>query len=625
MTMQQFVMPGVGQFSRNDLRSPDLTFQATVPQLAALVAARTPDAVALRIQGAEMTYGQLNARAGQLAGYLRSLDLGPEFLAGLCLERSLDQIVAALAVWKAGGAFLPLDRAWPEQRMATIVSDAGCAVLIGTAGGADRLDVHTPVVALDRDAPLIERMDAPAAEEIDPEDLAYVIYTSGSTGGPKGVEITHGNLLNLVTWHWSAFDVTAADRATHLAGLGFDAAIWEVWPYLSVGACVSLVDDTVRTSPELLRHWLIDEQISVAFVPTTLAQPMIAVDWPADTALRYLLTGGDALHTRPIAGLPFVLVNNYGPTECTVVATSTAISASGDTAPPIGKAISNTQIHLLDEQGTPVAPGMVGEIYVGGLSVGRGYRNDPALTAARFAPDRFSDQPGGRLYRTGDLAAQLPDGQLQFRGRIDAQEKIRGHRIEPDEIAGVLNRHPAVQSCAVAAWTEPGGDKQLVGYLVLERAAGEAPAAQGVRDFVAERLPEYMIPARFVLLDALPLTANGKLDRAALPAPNETNALERTPYRAPETPTEQRLVAIVAEILERGDVGADDNFFLTGGHSLLGTQVVLRVREAFGVELTLLHLFDAQTIGVLATIIEQLILEEIEAMSEDDAQRLATG
>ncbi len=625
MTMQQFVMPRVGQFSRNILRSHDLTLQATVPQLAGQVAAQTPDAVALRIEGAEMTYGQLNAQAGQLAGYLRSLDLGPEFLAGICLERSFDQIVAALAVWKAGGAFLPLDRAWPDHRMATIVSDARCAVLIGTAGGADRLGVQTPFVALDRDAPFIARMDAPATEEVDPEDLAYVIYTSGSTGGPKGVEITHGNLLNLVTWHWSAFDVTAADRATHLAGLGFDAAIWEVWPYLSVGACISLVDDTVRTSPELLRRWLIDEQISVAFVPTTLAQPMIAVDWPAHTALRYLLTGGDALHARPIPGLPFVLVNNYGPTECTVVATSTAIPSSGDTAPPIGTAISNTQIHLLDEQGTPVAPGEVGEIYVGGLSVGRGYRNDPALTEARFVPDRFSDQPQGRLYRTGDLAAQLADGQLQFRGRIDAQEKIRGHRIEPDEIADVLNRHPAVQSCAVAAWAEPEGEKQLVGYLVLDPAAGETPTAQDVRDFVSGRLPEYMIPARFVRLDALPLTANGKLDKAALPAPSETNALERTLYRAPETPTEQRLVEIVAEILEREDVGVDDNFFLTGGHSLLGTQVVLRVREAFGVELTLLHLFDAQTIGVLATIIEQLILTEIESMSEDDALRLATG
>ena len=294
------------------------------------------------------------------------------------------------------------------------------------------------VVALDRDAALIESFtaDLPSGS-INQEHLAYVIYTSGSTGRPKGVEITHGNLLNLISWHCAVFGVTAADRASHMAGLGFDAAIWEIWPYLIVGAPVSLVSDKVdftRPTPKLVDR----EKISIAFVPTALIGSMIAVGWPTQTTLRYLLTGGDTLQAYPRSGLPFVLVNNYGPTECTVVATSAMIAPSVDLLPPpIGRPISNTQIHLLDERGMPVLPGEIGEIYVGGSSVGRGYRNDPDLTAARFVPDCFGERPGGRLYRTGDLGAQLPDGQISFHGRVDAQEKIRVPWLEVDEIAAI--------------------------------------------------------------------------------------------------------------------------------------------------------------------------------------------
>ena len=608
----------------NGVATSSLDCQTTVPKLVTKIAKTTPERVALYGPSGEISYGELNERAERLAGYLLSLNLGPDFLVGICLRRSFDQIIAALAVWKAGGAFLPLDLAWPEQRIRTILSDAGCAALIGDVGATARLAGDIPLVALDRDAALIEghTADTPAGS-IDQEHLAYVIYTSGSTGGPKGVEITHGNLLNLISWHCSAFGITAADRASHLAGLGFDAAIWEIWPYLSAGASISLVSDAVRTSPELLQNWLIDERVSIAFVPTALAGPMIAMDWPAQTALRYLLTGADTLHARPRPGLPFALVNNYGPTECTVVATSAIIAPSGDPVPPIGRPISNTQIYLLDEQGTPVLPGEVGEIYVGGSNVGRGYRNDPDLTAARFVPDCFDAQPGGRLYRTGDLGALLPDGQIVFHGRIDSQEKIRGHRVEPDEIAGVLSRHTSVQSCAVAARAGQNGDKQLIAYLVLDPVAIEAPTAQEVRDFLATHLPEYMIPASFVRLDALPLTANGKLDKAGLPEPDERNALDRKVHRAPQTPTEQHLVEIISQILSHEKVGIDDNFFLIGGHSLLATQIVLRARQDFGVELTLLHLFQAPTIGMLAATIEQLIFEMVEAMSEEDARQLA--
>lgn len=617
-------MSGAIQLGPNDFRAcpPDLVHPISIPALVTANAMIAPDAVALRAAGNTLSYGQLDERANRLAGYLRSLDLAPEFLAGVCLERSFDQIVAALAVWKAGGAFLPLDVAWPAARIATILSGAGCALLIGKADTTDNLGDDLPVIVLDRDAALVRGFPADLPpQSIDPAQLAYVIYTSGSTGGPKGVEITHGNLLNLASWHNAAFGITAADRASHLAGLGFDAAIWEVWPHLSVGASISLASDDVRTSPDLLRNWLIGENITVAFVPTALAEPLIAMDWPAQTALRYLLTGADTLHVYPRPGLPFALVNNYGPTECTVVATSAVIAPSGDLLPPIGRPISDTQIHLLDAYGAPVPVGEVGEIYVGGLSVGRGYRNDPDLTAERFVPDAFGARPGGRLYRTGDLGSLRPDGQIMFHGRIDAQEKIRGHRVEPDEIAGVLSRHPSVQSCAVAARTGQNGEKQLVAYMVVD-AAGQ-PTAREIRGFLAEHLPEYMIPANFVRLDALPLTANGKLDKTVLPEPNEGNSLDRIAHRTPQTPTERHLVGIITEILGREDIGVDDNFFLIGGHSLLGTQIVLRARADFGVELTLLHLFEAQTIGTLAATVERLIVEAVESMSEEDARQLA--
>jgi acyl-CoA synthetase (AMP-forming)/AMP-acid ligase II len=343
--------------------------------------------------------------------------------------------------------------------------------------------------------------------------------------------------------------------------------------------------------------------------------------WPADAALRVLLTGADTLHLRPPAGLPFVLVNNYGPSECAVVATS-GPAAPGEGAPDIGLPIAHTRIHLLDADGEPVADGAVGEIWVGGRGVGRGYRNRPDLTAERFPPDPFTDAPGARLYRTGDLGRRLPDGRIEFRGRIDDQVKIRGHRVEPDEVAAALRRHPAVAACAVAARDGSGGDRVLAAWVVPTAGATIEPAE--LRAHLAGLLPDYMLPAAYVRLDALPLTSNGKLDRSALPEPGYADTAGNGSREA-QTPTEARLAEIVAGVLGLERVGVDDNFFLLGGHSLLATQVVMLARASFGVEVTLRHLFEAQTVANLAVTVEELLIEALEGMSEDEALRLAAG
>jgi len=336
--------------------------------------------------------------------------------------------------------------------------------------------------------------------------------------------------------------------------------------------------------------------------------------WPTDAPLRFLLTGADKLTVRPAAGLPFAFVNNYGPTESTVVATSGVVSPYGEGLPSIGWPIAGTQIYLLDDEGAPVSPGEPGEICIGGAQVARGYRGDPALTEARFS----AHLDHGRLYRTGDLGLWLDTGEIAFRGRVDGQVKIRGHRIEPAEIAAALNRLPEISTSAVIA-----REGELIAYVVPADNAALTPS--GLRATLAETLPDYMVPARFASLAALPLTPNGKVDVKALPDPAECAMAEAPAGRAPSSPTEQRLLEIVAGVIGRQDIGVDDDFFLLGGHSLLGTQVVVRARDAFGVELTLFHLFEGRTVASLASVIEELIIAKLDAMSDEDIQRMAAG
>lgn len=594
-----------------------------VPDLVQRQAAVTPDALAVGAGSDRLTYRELDRRSNQLAHYLRSLGVEPGSVVGLCLQRSADFPVAALAISKAGGAYLPLDTKTPNQRMKMMLDSARVSVVV-THSSAMELPAGDikKLVALDLCAAQIGRCSPePLAAGVTPEHLAYVIYTSGSTGTPKAVAIGHDSLLNLIGWHNRTFDVTPADRATQLASIGFDAAVWELWPYLVAGASVHLVDDETRTQPEQLRDWLVRERITISFAPTPLAERMLKLEWPEQTALRFLLTGADTLHHYPPASLPFTVVNNYGPTECTVVATSASIfpQKSGDRLPTIGRAIDNTEIHILDSKMKQVPAGTIGEIYVGGAGLARGYLNDPAITAERFVRHPFSTIAGTRLYRTGDLGCYLPDGQIAFHGRVDDQVKIRGYRIELNEVVCALNRHPAIRESVVVTSENGPDDKKLVAYVV---PVATAPPISDLRDFLAKELPDYMLPAAFVSLDALPIGSSGKVDRGALPAPSDENILREEAFLRPASPTEHRVAEIVASLLGLDRVGANDNFFYLGGNSLFGTQVIARLRDAFNVDLPLLKLFDHPTVADLAAEVERLMVANLDAMSEDEAQRL---
>lgn len=587
-------------------------------------AAATPDALAVAAGERRLSYRELDARAERLAARLRSLGVGPETIVGLCLASSPAMIVGALGILKAGGAYLPLDPAHPADRLARVLDDARPPVLVTAACLAQHLPTGAwSVIGLGQDG-LAGGPDVACVPPLraTPDALAYVIYTSGSTGRPKGVEVTNRGLSNLVSWHQRAFAITPEDRATQIAGIGFDASVWEIWPYLTAGASLHVPPDAIRQEPEALRDWLVSQSITRTFLPTPLAERLLSLDWPADTALRTLLTGADTLHRHPPAGLPFALVNNYGPTECTVVATSGVVPpGEGSELPTIGLAIDNVEIHILDEQLRPVAPGAAGELYIGGEGVARGYLNRPELTAQRFVRHPFSAERGARLYKTGDLARRRPDGQIVFLGRLDDQIKIRGHRIEPAEIVAALDEHPAVGQSALLACETSASEKRLVAYVVV--GAGARPTHADLRDFLAARLPDYMLPAAFVALDALPLTASGKLDRERLPRPEDAvTLLDGEAMVLPRTPVEKRVAEALAPLLGLERVSVLDNFFMLGGHSMLGTQLIARLRAIFSVELALRTLFEAPTVAGLAAEIERRLRDKLEAMSEEEAEQL---
>lgn len=572
------------------------------------LAVAQPDALAVAAPDARLTYGELYRRATALAVRLRESGIQRGAVVAVCLPRSASAVVSTLAVCLAGAAALALDPDQPDERLRFTLADSGSALLITRPHLAARLDRSDWI------PPQADPLDTvPDLNGVGGRDAAYAVYTSGSTGTPKGVLVEHAGLARLVDWHQRAFALAPGDRSTLLASPGFDAAVWELWPALTAGASLHVPADDLKTDPLRLRDWLVAERISVAFAPTPLAESLLGLAWP-DCALRYLLTGGDVLHRMPAPGLPFQLVNNYGLSEATVVSTSGVVAPGApETVPSIGRPIDGVTLRIVDDRCAPVPTGVEGELLICGDSVARGYLGQPGLTATRFVADPLGSS--ARVYRTGDRVRLTEAGELAFAGRRDSQVQIRGLRVELGEISGLLASLSGVTESAVVTISDEI-DVQLVAVVSpigLDLAA--------LREQLARRLPSAMVPSHLLELARLPLTTTGKIDRRALTdlaaeqlqtAPTDTADLV-----APRNDVEATLAEVVAEKLKLPAVGVDQNFFLLGGHSMLGAQLIVTIAELYGVEMSLLTLFESPTVAQLAAEVERQLIIQIEAMSED--------
>lgn len=563
---------------------------------------RTPDAVAVEFEEESLTYAELNAQANQLAYYLREQGVGPDVLVGLCLDRSMEMLVALLGIFKAGGAYVPLDPAYPQERLAFMLTDSGASVLVTQQAIHAELPLHAPnVVYLDAHRDEIAAARAmPPVQPLTVSHLAYVIYTSGSTGKPKGVQIPHVALTNFLCTMQQQPGLTAEDVLLSVTTLSFDIAALELYLPLIVGARVVIAPRAMSGDAAALRMKLAQSDISVMQATPVTWRLLVESGWQGDDALK-VLCGGEALSpelARELLSRCGELWNVYGPTETTIWSTVHRIQ-SADEKILIGRPIANTDVYVLNSRLQPVPIGVAGELYIGGVGVARGYLNRPELTAERFIPHPFSDRAGDRLYRTGDLVRWQPDGTLEHLGRIDHQVKIRGFRIELGEIESALLQHPEVENAVVVAFADETGDKQLVAYIVSAMAESNGPLTS-LRQFLRQTLPEYMVPTAFVTLDAMPLTPNGKIDRRSLPAPHRDRVAAEAAYTPPQTEIEKAIVQVWQRVLQLDKVGIHDNFFDIGGHSLRMAQVHRQLAAALPVELTIVELFQYPTIHALA-------------------------
>ncbi len=653
----------------------------SVHELFAEQAARTPDAPAVAFGPDVLSYAELDRRSRALAAALRARGVGPESRVGLCAERSAAMVVAMLAVLRAGGAYVPLDPRYPAARLAYVLADAGVRVLLTDGTAADRLaDFRGEVVALDTrlppapspargekehdddtsegedrqhgDPPPQERgrvaalrppgggHSADASEvSIGPDALACVVYTSGSTGAPKGVAVPHRGVVRLVRGA-DFVRLGPGDRVAQLSNPAFDAATWEVWGALLNGGCVVGIDRDTSLDPRRLADALRGGGVTALFLTTALFNQAVREAPDAFAGVRHVLFGGEAADPAAVraclaGGAPERLLHVYGPTENTTFSTWHVVEqvAEGAQTVPIGRAVAGSTAYVLDGALEPAPEGWPGELYLGGQGLARGYLDRPDATAGRFVPDPFAGEPGTRMYRTGDRARWSPAGAIEFIGRTDQQVKIRGFRIEPGEVEAALLEHPALADAVVAVREDAPGERRLVAYVVPRE--GSPVDAEALREGLRRKLPDYMVPGALVVLEALPLTATGKTDRAALPAPYPAGAARE--FVAPRTPVEEMLAGIWAEVLGVVRVGAEDDFFDLGGHSLLATRVASRVRAACGVELPVRALFESPTLERLAERVEAGLraemedwemeeeLERLEGLSDEDIARLLEG
>lgn len=576
-------------------------------------ALRTPRALAVTLGEHSLTYEELNACAGRLADRLRSHGAGPDRLVGLCVERSLEMMVALLAILKAGAAYLPLDPDYPADRLQFMLEDSEPMLVVAQDHLADRVPGPVPIVSLTGAADLLADVPAdpapPPGDEVRPHHLAYVIYTSGSTGRPKGVMIAHEAVVDRLLWMQETYRLGEHDRVLQKNPISFDISVWELfWPLLA-GAQVVLAEPDVHRDPAHIAALIQRAGVTVCqFVPSMFAAFLETAEAAACSSLRLVCCIGEALPAKLVRRhheifADCLLENHYGPTEATILATSWSSPAgwSGDRV-PIGRPIANSQVYVLDERLRPVPTGAVGELYLGGVGLARGYLNRPELTAERFVRNPFGHPGAGRIYQTGDLVRYTGDGAIEYLGRVDHQIKLRGYRIELGEVTDALVRHPGVREAVVTVQDAPGdaNDKRLIGYVVLH--PGTTTTVRELRRSAGERLPEYMVPAAFVALKRLPLTANGKIDRAALPSPSRQRPAEDGDAAA-ATPAEALLRREWSRMLATGGSGRGDDFFALGGTSLQAAELVARIAATTGVDLPLRSVFETPTLGALASLL----------------------
>ncbi|HEX7331315.1 MAG TPA: amino acid adenylation domain-containing protein [Pyrinomonadaceae bacterium] len=617
----------------------DFVFDKNLAQLFAMQVERTPDAVALVSSDSHLSYDYVNRRANQLARHLESLGVGPQSRVGLCLGRSLEMVLALLGIVKAGAAYVPLDASYPQERLAFMMEDAQLSVVVTQVSELKSLpsDSKQQFVCLDRDWPSISvaSTENPSIASV-AEQVVYVSYTSGSTGQPKGVEVTHRGIERLLL----GVDYVQLDqrqRFTQLAPLAFDAASFEIWGALLHGGCCVLLPERLPPPKELGRV-IRDEQITILWVTTALFNLMIVEAAGAMRGLRQIFFGGEVCSARHLqSALEYLpqtqIVHCYGPTEGTTFTTCCNIDArriAEDGTVRIGRPISNTQVYVLDEEKGLVPQGVPGELYVGGEGLATGYLHRPDITAERFVPNPFSSKGGSRLYRTGDLVRFERDGLLEFQGRMDHQVKVRGFRIELGEVECVLRKFPGLQQVVVTVHEREPGDRRLIAYVVVAGSQDILP--RRLRDFLSERLPDYMIPTEFVLLETLPLTASGKVDRRALPVPELSGFERQQPYVKPRTKSEQILAEVWAEVLGLERVGIRDNYFDLGGDSIRSLRVMSKAQER-GLTITLEDLFDYSTIERLAEVCDpeapatetNAALPPFSLISDEDRSLLPNG
>jgi amino acid adenylation domain-containing protein len=582
---------------------------------------KNPDAVAIIFQGQHLTYSELNHRANQLAKYLQTLGVGAEILVGICLERSLEMIIGVLAILKAGGAYVPLDIGYPQERLAFMLEDTQLPVLLTQKQLLDKLPQHQAhVICLDTDWEMISQQTSENLNtSIKAENLAYVMYTSGSTGKPKGVQIEHQSVVNLLNSIRQEPGLTSEDVLLAVASLSFDISVSEIFLPLTVGAKLVLASrEVIADGKQLLKLHNIH---GVTFMQPTPAtwRLLLAAGWQGSPQLKMISTG-EAL-PRDLANQLLTkgstLWNLYGPTETTIWSTGCQVT-TGDEPINIGHPIANTQTYILNSDLQPVPMGTEGELYIGGAGLARGYLNRPDLTSEKFIPNPFSSDPRSRLYKTGDLARYLPDGNIQYLGRIDHQVKIRGFRIELAEIEREISQHPDVRENIVLARQQEGGEKYLVAYIVLHQ--NNAYQQNQLRSFLHQRLPQHMLPSAFVVLQSLPLTPNGKVDRNQLPVPSRQRPQLEQPYIAPRTELQKLLATIWSDFLNIDQVGIEDNFFDLGGTSTLIMQIAVRVEQELGIELSVVKLFQYPTI---AGLVKYLNPEQNSQQSYDKLQNRA--